>query len=161
MLKDTLMDFTVPESFELRLVVEDHLEIERPVRLNPADSAAWFLHDTLGAKDREHFGVLFLDTRERVTGYHIAHVGTRQRLSLEPYSVFAPALLINAASVIVFHNHPSADPSPSRRDVDVTHRLAACGRILGVPLLDHLILGKRPTYVSLMGQGSLLRSRRR
>ncbi len=149
MLSQSIADFTAPESFEISLVVEERVEIKEPILLHCADSAACFLHQTFGMKDREHFGVLFFDIRHRLTGHYIAHVGDRQRVIIEAYSIFVPALLANAHSVIVWHNHPSGDPAPSQDDIQATRRLTACGEFLGIQLVDHLVLGDPPKYYSI------------
>lgn len=101
----------------------------------------------------EYMYMICLNTKNRVIGvFEISHgnvnssvVGTRE--------VFQKALLANAVSIILMHNHPSGDPSPSIEDVEVTRRLVEAGKILGVQVLDHIIIGDR--YVSLKEKGRM------
>lgn len=109
--------------------------------------------------EREHFVVVVLDVRNRPRA--AARIGTSSvdHCVVDPRDVFAPALRHNGTSVIVAHNHPSGDPSPSAEDVALTRRLIQAGKVLGVAVLDHLILGTGPyaseerRYVSLLGSG--------
>ena len=71
---------------------------------------------------------------------------------VHPREVFAPALLYHAAAILVAHNHPSGDPNPSKEDINITIRLKECGRIMGIELLDHIIIGNNK-YVSLKEKG--------
>jgi DNA repair protein RadC len=112
-------------------------------------AAARFLHGVLDDAHQKVMGALLLDCRTRAVGYHIAYRGTLSRAAAEPRGLLVPALLANASGIIVFHNHPSGDPSPSSEDVAFTARLASAGEVVGVELLDHLIIGERPSYVSL------------
>ena len=98
--------------------------------------------------DREVFGILVVDTRNRVTAMHIVSVGSLNGSLVHPREVFKAAILGNAAAIILFHNHPSGDPDPSREDRELTRRLVKAGRILGIEVLDHLVLGDDGRYFS-------------
>lgn len=92
--------------------------------------------------ERETFYVLFLDGRHRLLGVERVSEGTLTTSLVHPREVFRPAIRACAAAVVVAHNHPSGDPEPSRQDYEVTRRLAQCGRLVGVPLLDHVVIGQ-------------------
>ncbi|TDA67703.1 MAG: DNA repair protein RadC [Clostridia bacterium] len=111
----------------------------------PADVAD-LVRPLLEGADREHFLVLCLDTKNRVSAIHTVSVGTLNSSPVHPREVFKAAILANAASVILAHNHPSGDPEPSRDDREVTARLVECGKILGIGLLDHVVLGEGRFY---------------
>ena len=98
--------------------------------------------------DREVFGILVVDTRNRVTAMHIVSIGSLNRSLVHPREVFKAAILSSAAAVIAFHNHPSGDPSPSREDIALTKRLVDAGELLGIQVLDHLVLGDEGAFVS-------------
>lgn len=104
---------------------------------------------------QEHFCILTLNTKNKVVGAHTIFVGSLNCSIVQPREVFQAALLNNAASIIAFHNHPSGDPSPSREDIEVTKRLEECGRIMGIELLDHVIIGDNLRYCSLKEKGYL------
>lgn len=107
----------------------------------------------------EHFGILTLNTKNRIVGVHMIFKGSLNASIVHPREVFQHALLNNAASIICFHNHPSGDPTPSREDIEVTKRLVECGKIMGIEVLDHLITGDgmngNNRYVSLKEKGYL------
>ncbi len=94
-------------------------------------------------------GSLSLNVRSPVIGHTIAYVGTLSRIAAQPRGPLVPALLANAASVIIFHNHPSGDPSPSARDRKFTKAVADASVFLGLFLADHLILGEGDRYVAM------------
>lgn len=94
----------------------------------------------------EVFGMLCLSTKNRVIAYHEVSRGTLDATLVHPREVFKAALLANAASVILAHNHPSGDPTPSPDDAALTARLATAGTLLGVPVLDHLVIGDGRTF---------------
>jgi DNA repair protein RadC len=98
--------------------------------------------------EKETFHALLLDTRHRLLERVRVSEGTLTTSLVHPREVFAPALRRAAAAVVVAHNHPSGDPEPSAEDQAVTRRLIEAGRLLGVPLLDHVVLGS-PGWVSL------------
>jgi len=103
---------------------------------------------------KEVFLALLLDGKNRLIREERVSEGSLTSSIVHPREVFAPAIRESAAALIVAHNHPSGDPTPSREDLEVTARLAEAGRLLGITLIDHVILGD-PGYVSLRDRGYL------
>ena len=99
--------------------------------------------------DQEHLKVLLLNTRNEVLSVQEIYVGNVNSSVVRPSEVFRPAVRDNAPSIIVVHNHPSGDPTPSAEDVAITKDLIAAGNLLGIELLDHVVLGNGQRYVSL------------
>ncbi len=95
------------------------------------------------AKDacREEFHIVCLDTKNQIIGTHQISVGTLDASLVHPREVFRPAIKDSASSIILVHNHPSGDPTPSKEDIAVTRRLEDCGKTLGIDVLDHIVLG--------------------
>jgi DNA repair protein RadC len=120
---------------------------------SPRDSAA-ALMAVLQDQPNEVFAILCLSTKHRVIAYHEVSRGTLDSTLVHPREVFKAALLANAAAIIVVHNHPSGDPSPAIDDLEVTTRLVAAGEILGVPVLDHIVVGEGK-YFSFKEAGRL------
>jgi DNA repair protein RadC len=114
---------------------------ERPRLATPADTARYLLPRYSGQRE-ERFGVVMLDTKNRLIRLEMVSIGTLDRSIAHPREVFRPATLASAARVVLFHNHPSGDPAPSPDDVQLTRRLAAAGTILGITVADHVILGE-------------------
>jgi DNA repair protein RadC len=113
----------------------------------PSD-AAHILMPVIGHQEQEHFVVLHLDTRNRVTDRETLYKGSLNTSLVRTAEVFRGAVRRNCAAVIVAHNHPSGDPNPSPEDVALTRRLVDAGKLLEIPVLDHLIIGEN-RYVSL------------
>lgn len=135
----------------LKLVKESSLLYkERSIR-SPEDGYKLMKH-FLGDLDREAFIVIALDTKNQPTSINICHVGSLNASIVHPREVMKSAILSNAASIMVGHNHPSGHPSPSREDIEVTRRLVEAGKIIGIDLLDHIIVGDEE-YVSLKEKG--------
>lgn len=107
---------------------------------SPRDAAA-HLVPTFGARGVEHFGVLLLDSRHRILRTTVLAIGGLNSAVVQPREVFREAALGGAAAIIVFHNHPSGDPSPSPDDVELTRRLTAAGVLMGIDVVDHVIVG--------------------
>jgi DNA repair protein RadC len=103
---------------------------------------------------REHFFAILLDTKNQILMIETVHIGTLNLSLVGPREVFRVAIREGASSVIVAHNHPSGDPTPSPEDIDVTRRLVEIGKLLDMPILDHVIVGE-PNYVSLHDRGIL------
>ncbi len=106
-----------------------------------AEDAAAILMQYLQGADREHFVALTLDTKHKVTSIHTVSIGSLDASIVHPREVLKPAILGNASGVLVGHNHPSGDPTPSPEDIAVTRRLAEACKIIGIDLLDHVVVG--------------------
>ena len=102
----------------------------------------------------EKFGIISLNSRNKIIGIHIIGTGSLDKLYIEPREVFMAAMMNNAKSIIAFHNHPSGDAAPSREDIYLTRRLQEAGKIMCIELLDHVITGER-NYCSLKEKGFL------
>ncbi len=123
----------------------------RPAIREPADAAALVMDD-LRFSETERFVVLLLNTRHEVLGRaELAHGGLASS-PVHPREVFKAAVRESAAAIILVHNHPSGDPTPSRADLAMTARLCRAGGMMGIPVLDHLIVGEG-RYVSLRERG--------
>jgi DNA repair protein RadC len=117
-----------------------HSSSERVPLRTPRDTAAYLL-PRFGLRPVEQCGVVLLDTKHRVMKTAIVSVGSLTSTVVEPREVFREAVLGGAAAVIVFHNHPSGDPTPSADDAALTRRLLAAGTLMGIDLVDHVVLG--------------------
>lgn len=106
------------------------------------DDVAELLRYDIGGREQEHLVVVLLDTRNRLLRTVEVYVGSLNSSLVRIGEVFREAVRSNAAAVIVAHNHPSGDPSPSPEDVAVTRALVEAGRLLDIEVLDHLIIGK-------------------
>lgn len=136
----------------VQLVREGVLPYRTRQVCHPADAAA-LAAEHIGGADREHFVLIMLDTKARVLAVHTVSIGTLDSSSAHPREVFKAAILANAAGIVLAHNHPSGDPAPSPQDIEVTRRLAECGRLLGIEVLDHIVIGDAGRYASLKERG--------
>ena len=121
----------------------------------PGDAARYLL-PRFGTADVEQAGVLLLDARHRVLHARVLTRGTADATPMHPRDVFREAALAAAAAVVLFHNHPSGDPTPSADDVALTQRMIEAGEVMGIAVLDHLVLGDT-SYCSLRELGKLAR----
>ena len=121
--------------------------------LSPND-AYEMIKEQLEGLDREQFIVSCLNTKNEPTNITVVSVGSLNKAIVHPREVFKTAILSNAASIMVFHNHPSGDTTPSDQDIQLTHRLVEAGELLGIKLLDHLIIGDG-SFMSLKEKGYL------
>jgi DNA repair protein RadC len=113
----------------------------RPQLRRPCDAADYLL-PAFGSRRTEQVGVVLLDSKHRVLRTTIVASGTLNAAHVEPRDVFREAAVGGAAAIVLFHNHPSGDPSPSPDDKALTRRLAAAGVLMGIDLVDHIILGE-------------------
>lgn len=120
---------------------------ERPRVASPADAANLVMSEMMSL-EQEHLRVLLLDTRNRVLGAPTVYIGSLNTSVVRVGELFRAAIRANAASVIVIHNHPSGDPSPSPEDVNVTRQLVRAGKLVDIEVLDHVVIGYQ-RYVSL------------
>ncbi|MFZ3588327.1 RadC family protein [Bacillus sp. DJP31] len=124
---------------------------ERYVIRSPEDGAKYVMED-MRFLSQEHFVCLYLNTKNQVLHRQTVFIGSLNASIVHPREVFKEAFRRSAASIICIHNHPSGDPTPSKEDIEVTKRLTECGKIIGIELLDHLIIGDQK-FVSLKEKG--------
>lgn len=115
-----------------------------------------FLRRVVRDDAREHFVALYLDGRHRPIAHQVVSIGTASASLVHPREVFQPAILVGACAVIVAHNHPSGDPSPSREDREITERLAQAGALLGISLLDSVVFTRTGEFVALRERDATL-----
>jgi DNA repair protein RadC len=139
--------------YRVRLERERYLAFPWRAFGGPEDAVALFRRYA-GVPDREHMIAIHLDARGRVSGLHTVSVGSLQRSEAGAREVFKAAILGNAAGVVLVHNHPSGDPAPSPEDVSVAQGLELVGQLVGIPVVDHVIVGE-PGYASLRDLGLL------
>lgn len=118
------------------------------------DDVAEFLRATIGAAQQELFLVLGLDVRQRLQMIRTIAMGSLASVQVHPREVFRPLVQAGMHAVILVHNHPSGEPEPSEADVELTQRMLEVGRLLGIPVLDHLVV-TRTSMVSLAELGVL------
>lgn len=111
-----------------------------PIR-DPADAIALF-RSMQGARDREFFSVLYLNARQRPIATSIVAIGSLSKVDLHPRELFREGVRLGAHSVILAHNHPSGSAEPSDADIRLTKRMAEVGRLMGIPVLDHLVVSE-------------------
>lgn len=163
-----LLDATVEELAAVKGIgsvkavqIKAALEIGRRLALMPAvkrttiqspDDAALLMMENMRHLDREHFKALLLNTKNQVLAVETISIGTLNSSVVHPRELFKVAIKKSCANIILVHNHPSGDPTPSREDIDITRRLQEGGEILGISVLDHLIIGDNK-FVSLKSKG--------
>jgi DNA repair protein RadC len=123
---------------------------DRPRIASPADAASLLL-PRLRDLEQEELHVVLLDTRNRVLDIRAVYKGSLNTSMVRIAEIFRPAIEAPAAAIVVAHNHPSMDASPSPEDVNVTRQIVQAGKLLDIDVLDHLIIGH--TYVSLKERG--------
>jgi DNA repair protein RadC len=152
--KPTLQKIPV---YEVKLV-----QSRRPLRLaettaSDGELAGRTMHAMIGLTDREHLAILFLDGRHHITGAHVAAIGGQHGIgTIEARTVFRAAITACASGLVLGHNHPSGDPTPSPEDIATTAKLMAAGRILGIPVVDHIIVTRDSRRQhSMLSRGTL------
>lgn len=125
--------------------------MSRPVVNSPQDVARIVMEE-MRFLDREHFRVISLSTKNHVLGISPISIGSLNSSLVHPRECFKEAIRRNSNAIILLHNHPSGDPTPSKEDIEVTRRLADGGKILGIEVLDHVIIGDN-RFISLKERG--------
>lgn len=121
-------------------------------KISEPRAAAEMVMEEMRYLKQECLKVIMLNTKNVVIGYKDVSLGSLNSSIVHPREVFCDALKKSSASIIICHNHPSGDPTPSSEDINVTNRIKECGRLLGIDLLDHLIIGDG-IYISLKEKG--------
>ena len=123
----------------------------RNIVRSPRDVSGLVMED-MRYLDREQFRIVLLDAKNHVLGVRIVSVGSLSSSIVHPREIFKEAIARSAAAIILVHNHPSGDPTPSQEDLEVTRRLVEAGRLLGIEVLDHVVVGDN-RYVSFKEKG--------
>lgn len=151
--KSELCDL-MPPVFRVQLVREAGI---KRAGISDAHDAVAVLRRYLEHEDREHFVTLMLDVKNQVIGIHTVSIGNLNSAIVSPREVFKAAILANAASIILGHNHPSGDTTPSPEDLQVTEVLCQAGKLLQIDVLDHVIIGDEGGFCSLRRGGLMPR----
>lgn len=120
---------------------------DRPVIKSPEDVSRVLL-GRYSDKKKEHFGILILDSKNHLKKEEIISIGGLNANLVQPRELFHSALMELAAAIILFHNHPSGDPQPSQQDIKLTKRMIEAGKLLGIDVLDHIVIGAN-SYISM------------
>ena len=131
--------------YKLQLVREGSFPYADNMIREPEDVAKIFqIH--FDGSDREVFSFIALNIKHKVIGIHDVSIGSLTASVVHPREVFKAAMLMNAAALIVAHCHPSGDITPSREDLNITHQLMEAGKLLDIPILDHIVTGTDKGY---------------
>ncbi len=133
-----------------RLAIE---EPRQPVQLNNPQAAANLVQLEMSAFTQEHLWVLLADTRNHWLGTEKVYKGSLNSSTVRIGELFKPAILRNAASILMVHNHPSGDPTPSPEDIALTRAVVQVGKLLDIEVLDHIVIGNHQSYVSFKERG--------
>jgi len=142
---------TIAAALELgkRVAIGDS---KKRVIIRSSDDIANYMMPRLRYCDREHFYAILLNTKNHIIASPLISIGTLSESLVHPRELFKEAINHSSSSIILVHNHPSGDPSPSREDIMMTRRIIEGGRLLDIQILDHVIIGDN-TYISLREQG--------
>ena len=136
---------TVLAALEIGRRIASAKPIEK-IHLSCPQDVADFLMPRLRYAAKEQFVVILLNNKNKVIGTEVVSEGSLSSSIVHPREVYAPAILHHAAAIMVVHNHPSGDPKPSTEDAEVTRNLARSGKVLGIPMIDHVIIGDGNYY---------------
>jgi DNA repair protein RadC len=132
--------------YRVELVCESGADEPEEVTLRTSTDAANALRSVFEGADREKFVAMMLDAKHRAIAINLVSIGSLTASIVHAREVFRPVLLLPTAAIILAHNHPSGDATPSSEDVELTRRLRQAGEIFGIPVLDHVILGDGQHY---------------
>jgi DNA repair protein RadC len=144
--KRTPQSYSVPV-YRVSLVKENSVVMDEAI-YRSAGQLAPVLSRYYDGLDREYFVVVMLNGKNRIIGFNTVSIGSLSQAIVEPREVFKPAIACSAMAVILSHNHPSGDPTPSREDITITDKLKTAGDILGIKVLDHVVMGDYGKYFS-------------
>lgn len=144
--------YRVPK-YRIQLVRDGSVPVSQRSCATPS-TAVELLRAYIGDADREHMVAVYLDSKNRFIGLHTIAVGTVDYCIVNAREVFKAALLCNATSLILAHNHPSGEHAPSQEDIRLTREIAQAAELLDISMLDHIVLGQ-PGYSSFLELGLL------
>jgi DNA repair protein RadC len=132
--------YKIKATFELTKRITAYCEVTNP-KIDCKDHVVKLLAPHMMFLPQEEFRVILLDSKQKLIRVNTVSLGSLDKALVEPRDVFRPAITAGAASLVIVHNHPSGDPKPSEDDVLLTRELCMCGKILGITVLDHIIIG--------------------
>jgi len=141
--------------YRLLLVKDGTVPTTWDRQLRQSKDVADLMAGVVAGLDREAFFVVLLDGKNRATGINQVSLGSLTAALVHPREVFKPAIAGSAAALVLVHNHPSGDPSPSSEDLAITKRLCEVGELVGIRVLDHIVLGEAGAFRSLADEGLL------
>ena len=136
--------FKIPQ-YKIQLVRESSALYETH-RVDCPDNAAAIITQYLDHPDREHLVALLLDVKNNVIGINTVSIGSVTATVVHPREIFKPAILANATGIILAHNHPSGDVTPSKEDDKTTRKINEAGKLMDIPMLDHIIVSHDANY---------------
>lgn len=140
--------------YEIKLIKASHIDI--PIRgINTSEQAVSVLKALTDDVPGERIVVIFLNNRNRILGCEVVAKGGSDGAAIRSREIFQGALQANASAIILGHNHPSGDSSPSYEDIVMTKAIARAGYMIGIPILDHIIVTRDDGWVSLRDNGTL------
>src|SRR5699024_8011143 len=131
---------TLLAALEVGKRIQQYKPEERYIIRSPEDGAEYVMEE-MRSLNQEHLVALFLNTKNQIIHHQTIFIGSLNASIVHPREIFREAVKRSAASIICAHNHPSGDPSPSQEDIHVTRRLVEAGKVMGIELLDHLVIG--------------------
>jgi DNA repair protein RadC len=140
--------------YSIQLVKEDGY-VENPQQVHNSKDIKNVIQPMIGNSDRECMIIVSLDTKNHIIAADIVSIGTLNQSFVHPREVFKSAIIRNACSIIMCHNHPSGDVTPSEEDVKVTKNILLASKFMGIPLLDHIILSHNNKFFSFLDNGVL------
>jgi len=146
---------TIINKYGLRLVKESSKSYDLIKHITRPIEAVYVLNDVaeLNRRTEEVFVIITLDNTNKLTGLFEVSVGSLTASIVTPREVFKRAILQNAQSIVMAHNHPSGEIEPSREDIDISKRMVKIGEMLGIEVFDHIIIGESDNYLSLRKEG--------
>ena len=151
---ETTMPYRVAR-YRLLLVKDGSVPTSWDRQLRQSSDVADLMAGLVAGLDREVFYVLLVDGKNRVAGINLVSIGSLSATLVHPREVFKAAIAGSAAAVVLVHNHPSGDPTPSAEDLALTRRLCEVGDLVGIRVLDHVVLGDGGAFRSLADEGLL------
>jgi DNA repair protein RadC len=132
---------------EAEVVYRPGKRIDAPRKVRSSYDASEVLKGYgLADKTQEHFVVLYLNSKHMILGVQTVAMGSLNEVTVHPREVFRGAIMAGAAAVIIAHNHPSGDTDPSTDDMRITQRMIEVGKLVGIPVLDHIVVGEPRHY---------------
>ena len=131
------------KSLEVR---EIEYSYDKRPKISGMDDVVQIVKPMIADPNKEFFIALYLNTKNGVLKQEVISIGSLNANVVHPREIFKTACMISASSIIVAHNHPSGDPAPSREDIEITKKLYEAGKMMGIELLDHVIIGYDRNY---------------